>query len=131
VRTDDRLGSYDDVVAQAPAHAATLAALRALAHAAHPDGVETASTRERSVSWGFDGGKKTHWWGYMMPHAAHVNLGFFHGVALPDPAGRLEGTGARLRHVKLRAPTDAGDPAIRDLIHAAVAERRAALTPKE
>ena len=32
----------------------------------------------------------------------HVNVGFFHGAFLPDTAGLLEGTGKRMRHVKLR-----------------------------
>ena len=30
----------------------------------------------------------------------HVNVGFFHGAFLSDPAGLLEGTGKRMRHVK-------------------------------
>jgi hypothetical protein len=41
----------------------------------------------------------------------HVNVGFFFGALLKDPAGLLEGTGKRGRHVKLwpgRA-VDAGD----------------------
>ena len=32
----------------------------------------------------------------------HVNVGFFHGAFLPDKQGLLEGTGKRMRHVKLR-----------------------------
>jgi hypothetical protein len=32
----------------------------------------------------------------------HVNVGFFHGTALPDPAGLLQGTGKYMRHVKLK-----------------------------
>jgi hypothetical protein len=31
----------------------------------------------------------------------HVNVGFFHGAALPDPANLLQGTGKYMRHVKL------------------------------
>ena len=31
----------------------------------------------------------------------HVNVGFFHGAALPDPAGLLQGTGKYMRHVKV------------------------------
>jgi len=38
-----------------------------------------------------------------------VNVGFFQGAALPDPARLLQGTGKFMRHVKLRpgTPTDA------------------------
>jgi len=43
---------------------------------------------------------------YLNAFGAHVNVGFFHGAALDDPAGLLEGSGKRVRHVKLR-----GNPA--------------------
>jgi hypothetical protein len=36
---------------------------------------------------------------------SHVNVGFFHGAALPDPARLLQGTGNFMRHVKLRSGT--------------------------
>ena len=39
---------------------------------------------------------------YVDAFSAHVNLGFFHGAALDDPAGLLEGAGKRMRHVKIR-----------------------------
>ena len=39
--------------------------------------------------------------GYVNVFASHVNVGFFHGVALGDPAGILAGNGKRMRHVKL------------------------------
>jgi hypothetical protein len=40
--------------------------------------------------------------GYVNAFRAHVNVGFFYGAALDDPAGLLEGSGKRMRHVKLR-----------------------------
>ena len=39
--------------------------------------------------------------GYVNAFTAHVNVGFFHGAHLADPAGLLEGTGRFMRHVKL------------------------------
>src|SRR5689334_12718062 len=39
--------------------------------------------------------------GYVDAFTAHVNVGFFQGAHLDDPAGLLEGTGKRMRHVKL------------------------------
>jgi Domain of unknown function (DU1801) len=47
--------------------------------------------------------------GYVNAFKAHASVGFFHGDALPDPAGLLEGQGKRMRHVKLKpgAPLDA------------------------
>jgi hypothetical protein len=46
---------------------------------------------------------------YVDAFAGHANVGFFHGADLDDPAGLLEGSGKRMRHVKLRpsAPVDA------------------------
>jgi hypothetical protein len=47
--------------------------------------------------------------GYVDAFRAHVNVGFFHGASLQDPAGLLEGAGKRMRHVKLHwgRPVDA------------------------
>ena len=39
--------------------------------------------------------------GYVNAFTSHVNVGFFYGAELPDPAGLLEGNGKRMRHVKL------------------------------
>jgi hypothetical protein len=57
--------------------------------------------------------------GYVNVFTAHVNVGFFHGAALKDPAGLLLGTGKRMRHVKLRPGTPTNAAALRDLIEAA------------
>jgi hypothetical protein len=40
--------------------------------------------------------------GYVNVFTSHVNVGFFHGAALPDPARLLQGTGKFMRHVKLK-----------------------------
>ena len=39
---------------------------------------------------------------YVNAFKAHVNVGFFRGAEMADPAGLLEGTGKFMRHVKLR-----------------------------
>jgi hypothetical protein len=59
----------------------------------------------------------------LSPQRAYVNLEFADGVDLPDPAHRLEGTGKRLRHVKIRKPEDAQDTAVRTLLEAARLKR--------
>jgi hypothetical protein len=64
---------------------------------------------------------------YVMPQAKYVNLGFWHGVGLPDPERLLQGTGTKMRHIKVRSVEDAKAPAVRALIAAALAERRTAL----
>ena len=47
--------------------------------------------------------------GYVNVFTSHAAVGFFHGAALPDPAGLLVGTGRYMRHVKIRPghPVDA------------------------
>ncbi len=57
--------------------------------------------------------------GYVNVFSAHVNVGFFHGNALADPARLLQGTGKRMRHVKLRPGTETNAAALRNLIEAA------------
>jgi hypothetical protein len=56
---------------------------------------------------------------YVGAFKAHVNVGFFHGAALPDPAGLLEGSGKSMRHVKLRPGVAIDTPALAALIGAA------------
>jgi len=64
---------------------------------------------------------------YVDAFSAHVSVGFFHGAALDDPAGLLEGAGKRMRHVKIRwgRPVDAA--ALNALIAAAYQDVRARL----
>ena len=50
--------------------------------------------------------------GYVNVFTSHVNVGFFHGAALPDPARLLQGSGTFMRHVKLRPGTATNDAAL-------------------
>jgi hypothetical protein len=69
--------------------------------------------------------------GYVNAFKAHVNVGFFQGAALDDPSGLLEGSGKRMRHVKVRwgEPIDAD--ALRGLIEAAYRDIRERLRSPE
>jgi hypothetical protein len=60
--------------------------------------------------------------GYVNAFTSHVNVGFFHGAALPDPARLLQGTGKSMRHVKLRPGTATNAAAISSLIDAAYSD---------
>lgn len=64
---------------------------------------------------------------YVGVFTAHVTIGFFHGAALDDPAGLLEGAGRRMRHVKLRPGADVDSAALAALIDAAYRDVRARL----
>ena len=56
---------------------------------------------------------------YVNTFKSHVNVGFFYGATLKDPAGMLEGSGKRMRHVKLKPGSDIAAAGLRDLIQAA------------
>ena len=60
--------------------------------------------------------------GYVGVYTAHVNVGFFYGAALTDPAGLLEGSGRFMRHVKLKPGLAKDDEALGRLIEAAYAD---------
>src|ERR1043165_7745879 len=53
---------------------------------------------------------------YVNAFKAHVNVGFFCGTELPDPAGLLEGSGKFMRHVKLRPGVAVDEAALQALI---------------
>jgi hypothetical protein len=63
--------------------------------------------------------------GYVNVFTSHVNVGFFHGAALPDPARLLQGTGKYMRHVKLRPGTSINAAELTGLIDAAYADMKA------
>jgi hypothetical protein len=52
----------------------------------------------------------------------HVNLGFNHGVDLPDPAQLLTGTGKQTRHVTLQKVAGVKDPNLARLLRHAIEE---------
>ncbi len=66
---------------------------------------------------------------YVDAFAAHVNIGFYFGAALPDPEGLVQGAGKRMRHVKLVWGEPVNEAALNALIQAAhrdILERLAA-----
>jgi hypothetical protein len=65
--------------------------------------------------------------GYVNVFSAHVNIGFFHGASLADPAGLLEGTGRFMRHVKARPGALPAEQPLKALVDAAYADIKARL----
>ena len=66
--------------------------------------------------------------GYVNVFRAHANVGFFHGAELEDPMGLLEGSGKRMRHVKMRPTGALAHTALEALISSAYADIRFRLT---
>jgi quercetin dioxygenase-like cupin family protein len=67
----------------------------------------------------------------IIPHKAHVNLQLADGVDLPNRDGRIEGTGKRIRHIKVRSVEDAGAPWVRNVVAGQLAFRVASTGPTE
>jgi hypothetical protein len=121
-------GTFDKLLNGVPADLVPIARrLRAIILELHPAAVEVVRLGDKAASFGVGPKKMSQAYCYIMPQKDRMNLGFYHGVALPDPDSLLEGTGKRLRHVKVRSVAEADQPALRTLIEAALAERREAL----
>lgn len=54
--------------------------------------------------------------GYVNAFTAHVNVGFFRGTELDDPADLLKGTGKFMRHVKLSPGVAVDEAALKKVI---------------
>lgn len=65
--------------------------------------------------------------GYVDAFSAHVNVGFFLGAELEDPAHLLEGAGKLMRHVKVRWGQEVDAMALSELIAAAYRDIRSRL----
>ena len=116
--------SFDDYLKdQSPANQAIIRALRRFVRRAEP------GLRE-AVKWG-----NGCWVGtkdpvaYVYSATGYVQFGFFRGSSLRDPKGLLEGNGAYVRHVKVRAPSRIDQPALAALLRQAAGARRASSSP--
>jgi hypothetical protein len=64
---------------------------------------------------------------YVNAYKAHINVGFFRGAWLPDPAELLQGDGKYTRHVKLRPGEAMDSAALQALVAAAYRDIRTRL----
>ena len=64
---------------------------------------------------------------YVNIFKSHANVGFFYGSELADPARLLEGSGKRMRHVKLHPGRAVDAAALGELIDAAYLYSKALL----
>ena len=63
--------------------------------------------------------------GYVNVFTSHVNVGFFQGATLPDPAHLLQGAGKFMRHVKLKPGAATNASALSRLIETAYSDIKA------
>jgi hypothetical protein len=64
---------------------------------------------------------------YVNAFKSHVSVGFYCGAMLEDLAGLLQGSGKRMRHVKLTPADRVDNDALEELIEAAYADIKARL----
>ncbi len=123
-----KFGTFDDLLRNVDQPRAQIAyRIREMILAVDTGAVEVVRLGDNAASYGVGPKKMSEAYCYIMPQKQWVNLGFYDGAALPDPHKLLEGTGKMLRHVKIRSLEAADQPAVRALVAAALAERRAAL----
>jgi hypothetical protein len=106
-----------------PEVAATARALRTAVREALPDAVQQVDFPDGLLAIG-TGTKLRDQLFAIVPHTAHVNLQLVDGVDLPNPASIIEGTGKRIRHVKVLSAEMAESTAVRLVIDAQVQFRR-------
>lgn len=100
---DDLSGWQQEVVAD----------VRQIVKDASPDSTE-------SVKWGQPVYEQNGPFAYVKAHKNSVNLGFWRGADLKDPKGLLEGSGANMRHVKIKKPDDVTKKEFQALVKQAV-----------
>jgi hypothetical protein len=97
-------------------------ALRGTIRRAYPEAIEQVDFGNKLIAFG----RSMKMRGLLfaiIAHKSHVNLQLADGLELPDPAGLVEGTGKRIRHVKIRSVAEASSPAVLALIQAQLAAR--------
>ena len=109
--------------ASSPDIAATARALRRVVVQAIPTATQSVDLPDRLLAFG-TGPKLRDMLFAIIPHAAHVNLQLADGADLPNPDGLIEGTGKRVRHVKVRTVDAARSAPVRAVIDAEIAYRR-------
>ena len=121
-----QLGTFDDLLRiTAEPLRPIAAALRKVVIEIDPNACEVVRLGDRAATYGVGPRKMIDGYAYILPHKEWVNLGFYQGVDLADPEIVLEGSGAKMRHVKNRSLADANRPAVRALVQDALERRKA------
>ena len=120
-----QIGTFEDLleITEEPLRSVATA-LREVVLEVDADTCEVVRLGDRAATYGVGPRKMLDGYAYIMPHKRWVNLGLYQGAELADPGGLLEGTGAKLRHVKVRSVDDAKRSAVRALIEAALELRQ-------
>ena len=80
--------------------------LREIAQALRELILEAAPDLKESIKWNTPNYARGGNVCYLASAKGYINLGFFNGAGLPNPDGLIEGTGEKMRHIKVRRPED-------------------------
>jgi hypothetical protein len=128
MKTVETHGSFDDALAKSSEHVQEIARrLRDMIVDVYPDVVEVPWPKQRIVGYGVGPKKMSEHFCYIGAHRDHVNLGFYYGAELPDPDGLMEGTGKKLRHIKVRDTEGIDRASLLRYLQFALDERKEAL----
>ncbi len=124
-----KFGTYEELTENLPdLQKAIIDRLKAIILEIHPETVEVVRLGDNAASYGVGPKKMSEAYCYLMPiKKGYVNLGFYNGAQLDDPANLLEGTGKKLRHAKIYDLSQANSASVRQLITVSLHERQAAL----
>ena len=82
--------------------------------------LEAAPEADESIKWAQPVYEVNGPFAYIKAFKNSVNFGFWRGVDIHDPHGLLQGTGEKMRHIRLTSPEDIDGEAFTDFIHQAV-----------
>ncbi len=116
-----KFGTFDDLLQITEESVRPVAeALRKIVFEVDPNTLEVVRLGYRAANYGVGTARMSDSYPYIIPYKEWVDLGFYQGVELADPDGLLEGSGAKLRHAKIRSIHDASRPTVRVLIEDAL-----------
>ena len=123
---DAKFGTFDDLLQISDETVRPIAsALRKIAFEIDPNTCEVVRLGDRAATYGVGPRKMIDGYAYILPYKSWVNLGFYQGADLADPDGLLEGTGKKMRHVKIGSLRDANRSSVRALIKSAFEHKAA------
>ena len=97
-----------------PEHRDLMIQLHRIVMSAEPD--FTLSLKWRNPAYSFGGQAVL----YLADQADYVHLGFYNGSLFEDPARLIEGTGKRMRHIKIASMSDDLELKLREMITASL-----------
>ena len=123
MKVEKSLGTIQEVFAKAsPTSLPILKAAHRFLVEIDPNVVIVPRPGEKSLSYGVGVRKNSEAYCYLIPFKEHVNFGFFYGTEI-DSDGILEGTGAKMRHIKIRNLADLENPKLKRLVQKAIKDR--------